>query len=73
MTLKLSRSERQSSVRFVTLSSRSSQGLWATHNSQVFAGDACVFLTTPAVNPMISIMSMSRRTAETIKRSLGGH
>jgi choline dehydrogenase-like flavoprotein len=39
----------------------------------LFVGDACVFPTTPAVNPMISIMAMSLRTAESIKRSLGGH
>ncbi|MDG6909550.1 MAG: GMC family oxidoreductase N-terminal domain-containing protein [Nitrososphaerota archaeon] len=38
----------------------------------LFVGDACVFPTTPAVNPMISIMAMSRRTAESIKLSLGG-
>ena len=36
----------------------------------LFIGDACVFPTTPAVNPMISIMAMSRRTAETINASL---
>jgi choline dehydrogenase-like flavoprotein len=39
----------------------------------LFVGDACVFPTTPAVNPMVSIMAMSLRTAESIKRSLGGH
>ena len=39
----------------------------------LFVGDACVFPTTPAVNPMISIMAMSRRTAESIRRSLAGH
>lgn len=41
----------------------------------LYVGDSCVFPTTPAVNPMISIMAMSRRTAETIKRALGdkGH
>ena len=38
----------------------------------LFVGDACVFPTTPAVNPMISIMAMSRRTAESIKAALGG-
>ena len=38
----------------------------------LFVGDACVFPTTPAVNPMISIMAMSRRTAESIKTSLQG-
>jgi choline dehydrogenase-like flavoprotein len=38
----------------------------------LFVGDACVFPTTPAVNPMISIMAMSRRTAESIRRTLGG-
>ncbi len=37
----------------------------------LFVGDACVFPTTPAVNPMVSIMAMSRRTAESIKASLG--
>ncbi len=36
----------------------------------LFVGDACVFPTTPAVNPMISIMAMSRRTAESIKTAL---
>jgi choline dehydrogenase-like flavoprotein len=39
----------------------------------LFVGDACVFPTTPAVNPMITIMAMARRTAESIKRALGGH
>ena len=39
----------------------------------LFVGDSCVFPTTPAVNPMISIMAMAMRTAESIKRSLGGH
>ena len=39
----------------------------------LFIGDACVFPTTPAVNPMISIMAMADRTAESIKRSLAGH
>ena len=38
----------------------------------LFVGDACVFPTTPAVNPMISVMAMARRTAESIKTSLGG-
>jgi len=38
----------------------------------LFVGDACVFPTTPAVNPMISIMAMARRTAESIKTALGG-
>ncbi len=38
----------------------------------LFVGDSCVFPTTPAVNPMISIMAMALRTAESIKRSLGG-
>ncbi len=37
----------------------------------LFVGDACVFPTTPAVNPMISIMAMARRTAESIKANLG--
>ena len=36
----------------------------------LFVGDACVFPTTPAVNPMISIMAMARRTAESISRHL---
>jgi choline dehydrogenase-like flavoprotein len=36
----------------------------------LYVGDACVFPTTPAVNPMISIMAMARRTAEFIKESL---
>lgn len=39
----------------------------------LFIGDSCVFPTTPAVNPMISIMAMAMRTAESIKRSLHGH
>ncbi len=39
----------------------------------LFLGDACVFPTTPAVNPMISIMGMARRTAESIKVALGSH
>ncbi len=38
----------------------------------LYVGDACVFPTTPAVNPMISIMAMSMRTAESIKTALGG-
>jgi choline dehydrogenase-like flavoprotein len=38
----------------------------------LFVGDACVFPTTPGVNPMISIMAMARRTAESIKLALGG-
>ena len=36
----------------------------------LFIGDACVFPTTPAVNPMISIMAMAARTAESIKTTL---
>jgi choline dehydrogenase-like flavoprotein len=32
----------------------------------LFVGDACVFPTTPAVNPMVTIMAMSLRTAESI-------
>ncbi len=40
--------------------------------SNLYIGDACVFPTTPAVNPMISIMAMSMRTAESIKTALGG-
>ena len=43
------------------------------HNVRnLFIGDACVFPTTPAVNPMVSIMGMARRTAESIKTALGG-
>jgi choline dehydrogenase-like flavoprotein len=38
----------------------------------LFIGDACVFPTTPAVNPMISIMAMARRTSESIKTALRG-
>ena len=38
----------------------------------LFVGDACVFPTTPAVNPMVTIMAMARRTAESIKVALGG-
>ena len=34
--------------------------------SNLFVGDACVFPTTPAVNPMVTIMAMSIRTAESI-------
>jgi choline dehydrogenase-like flavoprotein len=37
----------------------------------LFIGDACVFPTTPAVNPMVSIMAMARMTAESIKAALG--
>ncbi len=36
----------------------------------LYIGDACVFPTTPAVNPMISIMAMARRTAEATKTAL---
>jgi choline dehydrogenase-like flavoprotein len=36
----------------------------------LYVGDACVFPTTPAVNPMISIMAMARRTAESIITAL---
>ena len=36
----------------------------------LYVGDACVFPTTPAVNPMVSIMAMARRTAESIKTAL---
>ncbi len=36
----------------------------------LFIGDACVFPTTPAVNPMITIMAMARRTAESIITAL---
>lgn len=38
----------------------------------LFIGDACVFPTTPAVNPMVSIMAMAMRTAESIKAALVG-
>jgi choline dehydrogenase-like flavoprotein len=38
----------------------------------LFVGDACVFPTAPGVNPMISIMAMARRTAESIKTALVG-
>ncbi len=38
----------------------------------LYIGDACVFPTTPAVNPMISIMAMAARTAESIKTALRG-
>jgi choline dehydrogenase-like flavoprotein len=37
----------------------------------LFIGDASVFPTTPAVNPMISIMAMASRTADSIKTTLG--
>jgi len=36
----------------------------------LFIGDASVFPTAPGVNPMITIMSMARRTAESIKAKL---
>jgi long-chain-alcohol oxidase len=36
----------------------------------LFIGDASVFPTAPGVNPMITIMSMARRTAESIKATL---
>ncbi|MDV3244082.1 MAG: FAD-dependent oxidoreductase [Nitrososphaerales archaeon] len=32
----------------------------------LFVGDACAFPTSPAVNPMITIMAMASRTAESI-------
>jgi choline dehydrogenase-like flavoprotein len=32
----------------------------------LYVGDACVFPSTPAVNPMVTIMAMARRTAEFI-------
>lgn len=38
----------------------------------LYIGDACVFPTTPAVNPMVTIMAMARRTSESIKAALGG-
>jgi choline dehydrogenase-like flavoprotein len=38
----------------------------------LYIGDACVFPTTPAVNPMISIMAMARRTSESIKTAAAG-
>lgn len=36
----------------------------------LFIGDACVFPTTPAVNPMIAIMAMARMTSESIITAL---
>jgi choline dehydrogenase-like flavoprotein len=45
--------------------------LHTVHN--LYIGDACVFPTTPAVNPMVSIMAMALRTAESIKTALEGH
>jgi choline dehydrogenase-like flavoprotein len=36
----------------------------------LYVGDACVFPTTPAVNPMISIMAIAMNTAESIKTAL---
>jgi choline dehydrogenase-like flavoprotein len=38
----------------------------------LYVGDACVFPTTPAVNPMVTIMAMARRTAEFILVALKG-
>jgi long-chain-alcohol oxidase len=38
----------------------------------LFIGDASVFPTAPGVNPMVTIMSMARRTAESIKTKLRG-
>ncbi|HEV2225734.1 MAG TPA: GMC family oxidoreductase N-terminal domain-containing protein [Nitrososphaerales archaeon] len=38
----------------------------------VFIGDATVFPTTPAVNPMISTIAMARRTSDFIKSKLSG-
>ena len=38
----------------------------------LFIGDASVFPTAPGVNPMITIMAMARRTAESIKSELQG-
>lgn len=42
--------------------------LYAVKN--LFVGDASVFPTTPAVNPMISIMAMALRTSESILTAL---
>ena len=36
----------------------------------LFIGDACVFPTTPAVNPMVTIMGVAMCTAESIITSL---
>ena len=36
------------------------------HARNLFIGDACVFPTTPAVNPMVTIMAMSIRTSQSI-------
>ncbi|MDG6933131.1 MAG: GMC family oxidoreductase N-terminal domain-containing protein [Nitrososphaerota archaeon] len=59
----------------VRMSQDSSQGptrptgeLHSTRN--LYIGDASVFPTSPGVNPMISIMSMSKRTSEFIISSL---
>ncbi|MDA4128823.1 MAG: FAD-dependent oxidoreductase [Thaumarchaeota archaeon] len=38
----------------------------------LFVADATVFPTTPAVNPMISIIAMARRTSEFVKHKLSG-
>ena len=38
----------------------------------LYVGDACVFPTTPAVNPMIAIMGFARRTAEYVARRTKG-
>jgi len=38
----------------------------------LYVGDACVFPTTPGVNPMITIMAMAHRTAESIITALKG-
>ncbi|MDA4121509.1 MAG: GMC family oxidoreductase, partial [Thaumarchaeota archaeon] len=38
----------------------------------LYIGDACIFPTTPAVNPMITIMAMARRTAGSIIAALNG-
>jgi choline dehydrogenase-like flavoprotein len=40
--------------------------------NNLFIGDACVFPTTPAVNPMITIMGMAILTAESIITALKG-
>jgi len=40
--------------------------------SNLYIGDACVFPTTPAVNPMITIMGMAILTAESIIKALKG-
>jgi choline dehydrogenase-like flavoprotein len=36
----------------------------------LFVGDACVFPTTPAVNPVITIMAVARQTAESVAKAV---